>query len=45
MSPDIKRTSAQVSRSHLTGAAVAGVTDNVAPRPDAVDRLGNNASQ
>lgn len=25
--------------------AVAGVTDNVAPRPDALDRLGNNDSQ
>jgi hypothetical protein len=25
--------------------AVAGVTDNVAPRPDAVDRLGNDDSQ
>ncbi len=45
MSPGIKRGLGPSQSLYLAGLAVAGVTDNVASRPDAVDRLGNDDSQ
>lgn len=42
MSLGIKRDLGPSQSLHLAGAAV---TDNVSPRPDALDRLGNDDSQ